>query len=177
MLVSLKVLPVALEPDRMQLNFAVDEATATWSGSYESLFSAMTSGRPLTVMLSTPEPKMPSQARIKKASMKQEARVAEALGGKRQRGSGAVAWRKGDGRVRGKYLLENKTCLTKGFRVERAALAKIRSECSPGEEPLFQIDFTNPSTLRVEDAWVLVPLNHWEKVCGALSNDRRPDAP
>lgn len=103
--------------------------------------------------------------------MRQEAQVAEDLGGRRQRGSGAVPWRKGDGRVKGKYLIENKLKLTKGIRITREELNKIRSECGPGEVPLFEVDFANRTTLQVEDRWVLVPYEHWKKVSGETTDD------
>ena len=172
MLVSLTIRPVSVNSEFTELHLTVGETQGYWTFTPGCLTDAMRLCTPITVRLQTPEAPMPNHKRIKRATIKQETKVAEDLGGHRQRGSGAVPWRKGDGRVDGKYRIENKTCLIKGIRVERADLTKIRSECSPGEVPLFQIDFTNRQTLRVEDQWVLVPFEHWKAVVGAASDDQ-----
>lgn len=104
-----------------------------------------------------------SKKRQRRAATKQEEQVAQLHGGHRHRGSGAVSHKKGDARIRHKYRIENKYTTKQGIRVEREDLLKIRSECTPGECPVFQIDFKAPGTLKTEDQWVLVPLKEWEK--------------
>lgn len=104
-----------------------------------------------------------STKRRKKLSRKQEEKLAEDNGGIRHNGSGAVPGYAGDVRVVGKYRIEAKYTTSKGYRVTRAELAKVRSECSLGESPLFAIDFRDPETQRVEDSWMLVPMDVWKE--------------
>jgi len=171
MLVSLKVLPLVATPDAVQLRMSVGEASGVLTYTGETLLRALAEQRPFTVRLEGAQMPMPNAKRVKRATMKQEELVASAMGGHRQRGSGAVAWRKGDGRVKGKYRIENKTRFTKGITITREELDKIRSECAPGEVPLFQFNFTSRSTCRVEDQWILVPYEHWKKVTGETTDD------
>lgn len=116
----------------------------------------------------TPKPeaklKKISAKKNKRASIAQENEVMEALGGRRQAGSGAVGHLKGDGRVRDKYRVEIKYTRTKGYSVTRDELSKIRGECSATEEPLFVIDFVDPETGGSADRWVLVPFHHFRKL-------------
>jgi hypothetical protein len=149
----------------------VGQATGFWQCTHNTLLDALEKQRPITIILKEPAPPMPSAKQMKKASMKQETRVAEDMGGQRQRGSGAVPWRKGDGVVKGKYRIENKTRFTKGITITREELSKIRGECGYGEVPLFQVNFTNQGTCMVEDQWILVPYEHWKKVLSETSDD------
>lgn len=121
-----------------------------------------------------PEPKLKkiSAKKNKRASIAQEHEVMAELGGRRQAGSGAVGHLKGDGRVRDKYRVEIKYTRTKGYRVDRNELSKIRGECSGAEEPLFVIDFTDPETGGSADRWVLVPFHHFKKLDNATTDQR-----
>ena len=176
MLVSLKVDPISHvgmeDATELVLRFSVLDAQGTLRISRDVLERASRTLQPIIVRLTEPEGAIPDAKRIKRITAKQEVRVAQALGGQRQRGSGAVPWNKGDGRVRGKYRIENKTRFTKGITITREDLAKIRSECAPGEVPLFQVDFTDRITGRVQDQWILIPFDHWETTVRAASNNR-----
>lgn len=110
----------------------------------------------------------PTAKRIKKASVKQERRIEE-LGGNRQSGSGARPGYKGDGRVPGRFRVENKLTMKNSFRVELADLMKIRSECEGLEIPIFEVQFLEAGTMRVKDEWVMLPRKEWIKY--ALSGD------
>ena len=153
------------------LQVSTGGATGTVTLRETELADSILSQKPLVWMLQQPEAPMPNAKTIKKATMKQEQKVAEDLGGRRQKGSGALDWKKGDGRVRGKYRIENKMRFTKGITITRSDLEKIRSECSPGEVPLFEVDFANKATCKVEDQWILIPYDHWKKVLDATSDD------
>lgn len=111
-----------------------------------------------------PKPKTMSKKLQKRASVRQENEIMEALGGRRQAGSGAVGHLKGDGRVRDKYRVEIKYTRTKSYRVDRDELSKIRGECSATEEPLFVIDFKDPETGGSADRWVMVPFHIFKKL-------------
>jgi hypothetical protein len=171
MLVSLRITPSIPSPAYITypitLHFELDGATGEYRGCWDAISSAARENRSIYVQLtkqSTLAAAMPNAKRVKRASMKQERRIAEELGGSRQQGSGSVPWRKGDGRVKNKYRIENKSCFSKGIRVARTDLSKIRSECSLGEVPLFQINFTDRATCRVEDQWILVPFEHFKEL-------------
>jgi hypothetical protein len=109
----------------------------------------------------------PSRQRLKKASMQQEEETARALGGHRQTGSGARAGHKGDGRVFGRFRIENKFTTAKEFRLKLAELRKIRAECSNQEIPVFDVQFKERDTLKTIDHWALVPWSEWEKRANA----------
>lgn len=100
--------------------------------------------------------------RRKRISKKQEKRVEE-LGGNTQPGSGSRPGYKSDGRIRGRYRIENKYTTAESFRVELKDLAKIRSECVGLEVPVFEVQFRAPRTMQVRDEWVLIPRKEWEK--------------
>jgi hypothetical protein len=100
--------------------------------------------------------------RRKRISKKQEKRIEE-LGGNAQPGSGSRDGYKSDGRIRGRYRIENKYTTAESFRVELKDLMKIRSECVGLEVPVFEVQFRAPRTLRVLDEWVLMPRKEWEK--------------
>lgn len=112
-----------------------------------------------------------SHKRIKKASMQQEQQSAEALGGRRVSGSGARPGHKGDGRVPGRFRIENKFTTAASFSVKHSELRKIRAECEGLEVPVFDVQFKEKVTLRTIDNWVLVPRDHWEKLANAQAGD------
>lgn len=103
-----------------------------------------------------------SPQRRKRISKKQERRIEE-LGGNAQPGSGSRPGYKSDGRIRGRYRIENKYTETESYRVELRDLAKIRSECVGLEVPVFEVQFRAPRTMQVRDEWVLIPRKEWEK--------------
>lgn len=173
MLVSLKVLPLSSNPDGFTLQLTSNGAVGVWPLSLQELYRRMLAQQPLTIVLQVPEPPLPNAKRIKRSTMKQEEQVARDLGGHRQRGSGSISGKKGDGWVRGKYKIENKKKIRrKSITIKRMELDKIRAECAPGEQPLFQFEFANPGTLAVEDRWIMVPYEHWKQVCGETSDDQ-----
>jgi hypothetical protein len=93
------------------------------------------------------------------------------MGGRAQSGSGSKVGNKGDGRIRGRYRIENKFGTDKGFRVELKDLRKIRAECEGLEVPVFDVQFREKVTLRVIDNWVLMPRTEWEKLANAQAGD------
>lgn len=119
----------------------------------------------IPVILHPPKESRPkhSKKKMKRASVKQEEKLAQTTGGRRHYGSGNQTGYEGDVRVAGKYRIEAKYTMKKSYSVRRTELDKIRSECALGEIPVFVVDFKDPQTLRTEDSWVLVPRSEWEK--------------
>ena len=111
----------------------------------------------------------PSKQRLRRVATQQE-RKTEALGGHRQSGSGSRVGYKGDGRVIGRYRIENKFRTAKSYRVDLAELRKIRAECQGTETPVFDIEFREKGTLEVLDNWVLIPRTTFEEL-NAASDD------
>ena len=109
-----------------------------------------------------PGARPPSQ-QMRKRARRTEIQIAEDIGGKAQKNSGALPWAKGDVRKRGEHRIEAKTTKTKSYHVTRKELDKIRGECSFQEKPAFIITFVNPATLREEDKWVLQPYGDWHE--------------
>ena len=104
----------------------------------------------------------PSRSLRRRAALT-EKRLAEDVGGKVQKNSGALPWAKGDVRKKGSLRLEAKTATTKGYRVMRTDLDKIRGECANGEKPGFLIEFINRLTHKLEDRWILIPYEDWRE--------------
>lgn len=114
----------------------------------------------------------PSPKRARRAATRQELATAEELGGQRQTGSGARRGVKGDGRVVGRYRIENKYTTAKSFALRLADLRKIRSECVGYEEPVFEVEFKDKATLRTIDRWALVPWDVWKDKVDEPRDDR-----
>lgn len=117
----------------------------------------------LQAVLSRPEQEglgTPSRRMLKRAR-RTEKGIAEDVGGKQQKNSGALPWAKGDVRKKGELRIESKTTRSKQYTVTRRELDKIRGECGLGEKPAFVITFVNRGTLREEDKWVLIPYEDW----------------
>lgn len=150
------------------IQISEDSITVGCMGQRETL--PLQEGESKIVFTGEPDRKVTSKKRIRRAATKQERACAEKLGATHHRGSGAVRHRKGDSRKRGEFRVENKSTQGKGIRITREDLTKIRSECSPGEYPVYQISFLQPGTLRREEEWVMVPLDIWEKYA-ASRND------
>jgi hypothetical protein len=112
-----------------------------------------------------------SPARVRRSVTNQERRTAEGLGGYRQTGSGARRGYKGDGRVEGRYRIENKMTRASSTVVRLSDLQKIRGECSTGEVPIFEVEFRERGTLRPLDKWALVPWDAWERLANAADDD------
>jgi hypothetical protein len=101
-----------------------------------------------------------SAKKNRRRAMRCEEDIAKAIGGNRQKGSGAIPHIKGDVRKKGRMRVESKFTRTKSFRVELSELEKIRSECSANETPAFDITFVNPKTTATIDEWTLVPRSY-----------------
>lgn len=113
----------------------------------------------------------PSRKQVRAAVTKQERTVAESIGGRRQTGSGAVKHLKGDGRVEGKYRIENKMTTGLSLRVPLSDLTKIRSECVGAEQPIYEVEFKEKGTLRSADKWALVPWDELQRLINAASDN------
>ena len=109
------------------------------------------------------EPKKGVSRKVRKASDREERKLAEDLGGRRQAGSGAMPWAKGDVRVRGKFRVEHKMTEAKSYRIEREVLDKIRIEAEGSEVPALVIMFSDG---RNTDKWVMLPYEQWVKEAG-----------
>jgi hypothetical protein len=104
----------------------------------------------------------PPTKKDKRRSQELERKTAQRIKGKTQPGSGNQDHAKGDVRKKGVLRLEHKFTRAKQYTLKREELDKINGECSYGEKPVFQIDFLNPSSDRVEDSWVAIPYEDWK---------------
>lgn len=118
--------------------------------------------------------KKPPTKRDKRQAQKQERRIAEDIGGKRQPGSGNQVHAKGDVRKKNFLRGEAKYTRSKQYILKREELDKISGECEGAEKPFMQIDFCHAATNRVEDSWVVIPYEDWKDLIDATSNNRGP---
>ncbi len=110
----------------------------------------------------------PPDRRMQRTSRKRELEIAENVGGRRQPGSGNQPFAKGDVRKKGHLRLELKECFTKEFKIHREDLLdKIRSECSPGEQPVVVVTFRERITHEQLETWAILPYEQLEKYINA----------
>jgi len=113
----------------------------------------------------------PPSKRMKRISQKQEVRNMQGIGGRTSKASGAMASDKSDGRLLDRVRMEAKYTFANSFRITREVLSKIRGECQGLERPAVQLDFVDKPTGRVEDSWVIIPHDDWEKYIRATTDE------
>jgi hypothetical protein len=92
-----------------------------------------------------------------KTSKGQESRVASQVGGKRQPGSGASDYAKGDVKQE-KFLIECKMTQAGSIRVTGKWLSKISREAvAAGRKPALSIEIQGHDDPMMERDWVMVP--------------------
>jgi len=106
----------------------------------------------------------PPTRRMKRLSLKQEARNAKLIGGQTQPGSGSSSRAKGDIRKLGEYRGESKFTFSKAFSLERSVLEKIMSECGVGEKPIVFLDYKNKETGRLYGSYVILHETDFEEL-------------
>jgi len=134
-------------------------------GNESARVGPLQDGEPVDIVLEMTEtPKGgPPTKRMRKHVRESERQIGKDIGGRAQPASGALPGMKGDARARGRVRVESKTTKTLSYSVDRRELNKIRSECTGLEKPVFVVEFVNPTTLREEDKWVLVPYEDWHE--------------
>lgn len=96
----------------------------------------------------------------------QENRVAAKLGGKRQAGSGASDYAKGDVKTED-YLVECKQTEKKSLSVKGEWLSKITREAmAAGKTPALSIEIKGIEDRLVEHDWVAVPMSVFRRLTG-----------
>lgn len=99
----------------------------------------------------------------RRASKKQEIKLAEAVGGRVQPGSGCVPGCKGDFRVPGRLLGEAKYTTKKSYSIKLHDLLKLKAECQGLEQPVLALEFKDDS-LRTLAKYVIIPQVYWEEL-------------
>lgn len=106
---------------------------------------------------------------IKKATTKQERSSAAALGGRRTPGSGMLD-EKGDGRVFGRFRIENKLSLSDKYRITSDVWKGIRdSALDAGERPVVQVRLSIPTGGYLDLA--IVDLNDYQAMTDGSLTD------
>ena len=94
----------------------------------------------------------------------QENRVASRLGGKRQRGSGASDYAKGDVKT-DNFLIECKQTEKKSLSIKGEWLSKITREAmAAGKTPALSIEIKGVEDRLVEQDWVAVPMSVFRRL-------------
>lgn len=110
----------------------------------------------------SPGRRAPSR-RIRKRTDKEEQVLADLSGGRRQKGSGALPYLKGDFHRKGVYRGESKTCFSKDPSWTLDELTKIRSEAAFGEVPVLVTTFMDKHTHAVKERWATIPFENWQE--------------
>jgi Holliday junction resolvase len=96
----------------------------------------------------------------------QEQRVAVKLGGRRQAGSGASDYAKGDVKA-GDFLIECKQTEKQSLSVKGEWLSKITREAmAAGRTPALSIEIKGIDDRLVEHDWVAVPMSVFRRLTG-----------
>lgn len=134
-------------------------------------------GRPgkLSVPVDVPEAPVERSPAVnrstRRASKKQERRIAEDIGGRAQPASGALPHAKGDVRKQGKLRIEAKMTYAESYRLTRDVLDKIASHATFDEVPVVVVDFVDKRTQRVERSVAVVPYEDWVRISNAADVD------
>jgi hypothetical protein len=105
----------------------------------------------------------PPSRRIRKRTDKEEQELADLSGGRRQKGSGAVPYLKGDFHRKGVYRGESKSVFGKSPSWTLDELTKIRGEASFGEVPVLVTTFMDKHTHAVKERWATIPFENWQE--------------
>lgn len=105
----------------------------------------------------------PPSRRIRKRTDREEQELADLSGGKRQKGSGAVPYLKGDFHRKGVYRGESKSVFSKSPSWTLDELTKIRSEAAYGEVPVLVTTFMDKATHAVKERWATIPFENWQE--------------
>lgn len=104
----------------------------------------------------TPGRRPPSK-RLVKRTRKEEQKLADDAGGRKQVASGALPGLKGDGYLKGVARWDSKMCFSKKVSWDFDDLVKIRGEAAYGEIPAIITAYTDKSTMRVQERWATIP--------------------
>lgn len=99
----------------------------------------------------------PPSKRLVKRTRKEEQKLADDAGGRKQVASGALPGLKGDGYLKGVARWDSKMCFSKKVSWDYDDLVKIRGEAAYGEIPAIITSYTDKATLRVAERWVTIP--------------------
>jgi len=102
---------------------------------------------------------------VGRSPTEQEHRVARAVGGHRQRGSGASMYAKGDVSA-DRFLVECKRTVHASISVKKAWLDKIAREAAAAcKEPALAIEIAGgPDDAHGERDWIMIPLRCWNQM-------------
>lgn len=96
----------------------------------------------------------------------QEQRTADLMGGRRQRGSGASVYARGDVKS-DQFLIENKQTAAASLRITWEWLKKITAQALANDRLpalFFELRCQSPRDLTVESEWVAIPLSVWRRL-------------
>lgn len=116
----------------------------------------------ITIIVRDPEYGPHDRKTLLKISKNQEKDIAKSIGGITHGGSGNQKHYKGDVRLQGKTRIEAKFTMKQSYRVDLKDLHKIRSECTLGETPAFEVCFVDKMTKKPLEKWVMIPREVWE---------------
>lgn len=105
----------------------------------------------------------PPSRRIRKRTDKEEQELADLSGGRRQKGSGAIPYLKGDFHRKGVYRGESKSVFGKSPSWTLDELTKIRGEAAWGEVPVLVTTFMDKHTHAVKERWATIPFENWQE--------------
>lgn len=101
--------------------------------------------------------------KIKRASGKQERKIAADIGGRVQPASGATPFAKGDVRKAGVARVEAKFTYGKSWTLSKETFLKIMSESTLTEVPSIVVDFKDRSSDKTDLSLVVIHYQDWVK--------------
>jgi hypothetical protein len=119
--------------------------------------------------------KLPYRTRLrrqKRLSQQQEVDIAEELGARVQKSSGALSGSKGDVRRKGVVRVEAKYTEADSYRLELGELEKIGAECHGRERPVLVLDFKEKGTGKLRDRFAVVRFQDAKEMFNAAGQNR-----
>lgn len=113
--------------------------------------------------------------KIRRASNKQERKIAEDIGGRTQLASGALPFAKGDVRKRGVARVEAKFTYAASYVLKEDTILKIMNEASTSEIPTLVVEFKDKRTNKTQTAVAIIPYEAWKKKINESSDDSGPE--
>ncbi len=99
---------------------------------------------------------------MQRTATRRELALAKTTGGRRSPASGALPFAKGDVRVKG-WVIDDKTCRTKGYSLTAAFISTMRSWCKNGEKFAITIGFLDPISKQATEEVVVISRAVWEE--------------
>jgi len=138
--------------------------------------AAQEGGVERTLELEEPEVQGPNRGKAlraqKRRSQRQERDLAEELGARVQKASGALSGSKGDLRKKGLLRIEAKYTEAGSYSLKLDDLLKILSECEGTEKPVLVVEYVDKGTKKMKERFAVIHFEDLKEILHAAGYNR-----